>query len=884
MLDFFQWQMDFIFFFSGLSFIFFGFTFLLIYQIEKKEAAWKFLVSFGILRGVYYWLLLINLLLPVQLLLSISIALLDLLSFGLLFEFGRRGFQKNNRCLGIWIYIPIAALFLFGSMKYGMPGFDIVLHLTLSFFGSILTGMYFWHHSLKKGMGKKYTRPIALLFVIYGISQYVVNSELFLQQTGFPIPLVRNFLAFFIFLFAWFQYLAFLKHDTYARGVTQKKQRRQHEILVLIVLLPVVYIFGFFFLNFLGGQAKGELGDESKAIVSVVSESFQNTIQVAKNMASMLSFFPESAEALVSGQINAEPVNIMLDRCNTVLGNSVCYIMNQEGTVIASSNRQAADSFLGNNYAFRPYFTQAMEKGKGEYFALGVTSNIPGYYASRAVKDVQNKIVGVVVIKINLDDIEQILRSYEHICLVSPEGVVFLSGDSSLIGSTLVSLSESEKQSIRKSQQFGSSEFQPLFQIFPSKDTVIRWNNKAVYVNQKGVNGDGWNVVYFHPAQKISYYRLFGFILILSFYIFVITTIVLIQMIKRNAVFSYFASVIYTSQDAVIGTKLNGEIETWNEGAKRMYGYTDEDVIGKTFDHLLPENGQEKHQKMLEQIRHGNVIENFEMLHKNQKGGLFDVSVSISPIKDIEESIVGIAFVVRDISRAKQLEKMRTEFVSIASHQLRTPLTGIKWFSELLLNGRVGVLKKEQKEYLAQISESNQRMINLVNDLLEVSHIDEAGKFKIQKKREDFSLLLKGTVEQTRLSTISNKMQIYLDEGCQKKTILAVDAIKIQQVLQNLLSNAVKFSHPGGVIQLSCKKEKDRFIYQVQDHGVGIPAHQQARIFEKFFRADNAVNAGAGTGLGLYISKSIVEAHGGKIWFESEEGKGTTFYFSLPLS
>lgn len=882
MLDFFQWQMDFILFFSGLSFVFFGFTFLLIYQIEKKESAWKFLVSFGILRGIYYWLLLVGVLLVDHVLLNIFIVALDLLSFGLLFEFGRRGFQKKNFHLGVWIYLPIVFLFLFGSLIGGLRSLDIILHLTLSFFGCMLTGLYFWSHTSKKGVEKMYVRPIAILFWMYGISQFIVNDSHFLQQTGFPIHLLRNFLAFFVFLFAWFQYISFLKRDTMSRGTVQKKEKRWQDIFLLILLLPVVYFFTFFFLNFLGGQAKAELRNESRAIVSVAAESFQNTILVAKNMVSMLSFFPEFEEIFNSNQQYAGLVNGMLDRCADVLGNSVCYLMDTKGTTIASSNRFAADSFLGKNYAFRPYFTQSIEKGFGEYFALGVTSNIPGYYASRAITDAQNTVVGVLVVNINLDEIEQILQAYNHICLVSPDGIVFLSGDPTLDGGALVSLPESKKQSLHKSQQFGSSEFKPLFQEFPTKDSVIQWEKKAVYVSQKDVNGDGWSVVYFHPAQKIFYYRLFGIVLILLFYIFVITIRVIFQMIKRSAIFSYFASVIYASQDAVIGTKLNGEIETWNEGAKRMYGYSDKDIIGNMFYRLLPENTQEKHKKILEQIRQGKVIENFEMQHINQQGGLFDVSVSISPIKDVEELIVGIAFVVRDISRVKQLEKMRTEFISIASHQLRTPLTGIKWFSELLLGGRVGVLKKEQKEYIEQISESNQRMINLVNDLLEVSHIDEVGKFKIQKKRQDFSVLLKEIVEQARVSTDSKKIQIRLEETCKAKTVLTVDAVKIQQVLQNLLSNAIKFSHVGGVVQLTCKKEKDQLIYAIQDHGIGIPAHQQARVFEKFFRADNAVDAGAGTGLGLYIAKSIVEAHGGKIWFESEEGKGTTFYFSLP--
>lgn len=882
MIDFFQSQMDFILFFSGLSFFFFGFTFLLIYQIEKKETSWKYLVSFGILRGVYYWLLLFDFLFVHHALLRFFLITFDILSFAFLFEFGRRTFQKDSVHLGVWIYIPILFLFIFGVLFGGVHTWNTVLHLTLSFFGSILTGIYFWQHSSKKGMEQKYMRPIAVLFLLYGLFQLASNEVLFFQRMGFPSHLVCNFLAFLVFLFAWLQYLSFLKRDLFSHGMVLKKNKQWDQILSITLLVPVVYLVGFVLLNFLGGHAKTELRKESNAIISVTAESFQNTILLAKNMASMLSYFPEFADILVLDEQNTGPINLTLDRCNTVLGNSVCYVMNTEGTVIASSNRQASDSFLGKNYAFRPYFTQALSQEHGEYFALGVTSNVPGYYASHVIKNAQHTIVGVIVIKMNLNDMEKILHAYDQISLVSPEGIIFLSGDSSLDGGTLVSLSEAEKEWVQERQQFGLSELQPLFQEMPQKDTVVQWNNKVIYVNQKNVNDTGWSIVYFHPAQTIYYYRLFGIVLLLLFYIFAITTLVILQMIRRNAVFSYFASVIYATQDAVIGTKLNGEIETWNEGARRMYGYEGREMIGKMFHHLLPEQEQENNQNMLMQIRQGNVIENFEMQHRNKKGELFDVSISVSPIKDIEETNVGIAFVVRDISRAKQLEKMRTEFVSIASHQLRTPLTGIKWFSELLLNGRVGVLKKEQKEYLEQISESNQRMINLVNDLLEVSHIDAQGKFIMQKKDENFSLLIQEVLTQMHSSVTSKKIQIRSDEACTKKVLLSVDGTKIQQVLQNLLSNAIKFSHPGGVIRLQCKKEKDQLVFSIHDDGVGIPQHQQSRMFEKFFRADNAVDAGSGTGLGLYIAKTIVEAHGGSMWFESEEGKGTTFSFSLP--
>ena len=880
--------MDFILFFTGLAFFFFGFTFLLIYQIEKKEHSWKFLASFGILRGIYQWLLLVQWMYFHHAVLSAAIIGLDILSFVLLFEFGRRGLRegkKPSRMWGLWMYVPLILLFAYAFFAGGGHILDTVLHLTVSLLACLLAGIYFWHYAAKRGMEKMFMHPIAVLFVLYGASQFFIDEKAFAVLTGFPIHLVYNVLAFLIFLFAWLQYLAFLKHDIFSQQTETKTLSRTQKILSFLVLVPIVYVISFFFLNFLGSLAKMELKNESNAIVSVASENFKHVMITAKNTVSLLVSFPEFVEILSeTSSGNVDQASIVLDQCSVVSIDGVCYIMNTDGVVIASSNRFAPDSFMGKNYAFRPYFTEAMQDKPGEYFALGVTSNIPGYYAAHAIKNVRQKIVGVAVVKINLNAIEDVLHTYQHMCFVSPEGVVFLSGDPRFKGNTFLPLSESEKQTLVKRQQFGSSTFQPLFETYPLKDTVMRSDKDVVYVTSAQINGGGWSVVYFHGAQKIYQYRLFGIVLILLFYIFIIASLIILQMLKRNAIFAYFASVIYASQDAVIGKKLNGEIEVWNEGAERLYGYTSKEMIGKTCDVLHPTNERDHEKTMMERIRQGGAIENFEMQHLNKKGELIDVSVSMSPIKDVNDEIVGVSLVVRDISRAKKLEKMKAEFVSIASHQLRTPLTGIKWFSELLLNGRVGGLKNAQKEYVKQIAESNQRMINLVNDLLEVSHIDAEGKFVMHKKQEDFSEILEQVVEQLSVMQKTKHVHIRLGKTCKSKILLTIDSIKIQQVLQNLLFNAIKFSHENGIIDISCNKEKKQLVCSIRDRGIGIPAQQQARIFEKFFRADNSVDAGGGTGLGLFIAKSVVEAHGGKIWFESEEGKGTTFFLSLPLA
>jgi len=369
----------------------------------------------------------------------------------------------------------------------------------------------------------------------------------------------------------------------------------------------------------------------------------------------------------------------------------------------------------------------------------------------------------------------------------------------------------------------------------------------------------------------------------LLFYIILLISVSNVQIIKKNLSVQYFASMVFSSLDAIVGKDFTGKILSWNSGAEKTYGYSAEEMIGRNLIVLMKEADQEKYKKQMDSVSAGKIIENFEMKHVKKNGEVIDVSITDSPLRDVEGHLIGSTMISRDVSRLKKLEKMRAEFVSIASHQLRTPLTGIKWFSELLLNGRVGELKKEQREYMQQISDSNQRMIDLVNDLLEVSHIDDEAKYKMYLSKYDFSDVIKKVIDQQKVVAKIRKVTIELEANCLKKTMMNIDHVRMEDVLENILSNAIKFSKPKSTISVSCKKSSKELICSVRDTGPGIPKHQQNRIFEKFFRADNAVEAGNGTGLGLYIAKSIVEAHKGKMWFESELGKGSTFYFSLPI-
>ncbi len=238
----------------------------------------------------------------------------------------------------------------------------------------------------------------------------------------------------------------------------------------------------------------------------------------------------------------------------------------------------------------------------------------------------------------------------------------------------------------------------------------------------------------------------------------------------------------------------------------------------------------------------------------------------------------------KELKRAKELERMKSEFISIAAHQLRTPLTAVKWTLQMMINGDIGELTAEQKTFLSQSYQGNERTIKLVNDFLNVSRIEE-GRLSYVFELIHLEDLIDNIIQDFEHIIKEKQMDFVFEKPKEPLPKVKIDHSKMRLAIQNLIDNAIKYTQKKGKVAISIKNSIIHLEVSIKDTGYGIPKGQHERIFTKFFRSENIIRRQVeGTGLGLFIVKNIIEKHGGTIWFESEENKGTTFYFTIPVS
>lgn len=343
------------------------------------------------------------------------------------------------------------------------------------------------------------------------------------------------------------------------------------------------------------------------------------------------------------------------------------------------------------------------------------------------------------------------------------------------------------------------------------------------------------------------------------------------------------SAIVDNTADCIITIDSKGTIETVNRAIEDMFGYISSELIGHNINMLLPPDEREDHDKYLAQsdLHASRIINQARDLEGYRKNGsLFPLELNVSFMEHQgERKYIGI---IRDITARKQAENMKSEFVSTVSHELRTPLTSIKGSLGLIRGGTVGELPQKMNDMLDIAYNNSDRLVRLINDILDVEKI-EAGKMEYLLKPIDMDDLLKQAIKNNESYAEVHNAKFVLAQNPAGIRVMG-DHDRLMQVLTNLLSNAAKFSPEGAEAELSMEQRDDVVRVKISDHGCGIPLEFKDKIFGKFSQADtSSTRQKGGTGLGLNISKAIVEHHGGKIDFETEVDKGTTFYFDLPI-
>lgn len=347
-------------------------------------------------------------------------------------------------------------------------------------------------------------------------------------------------------------------------------------------------------------------------------------------------------------------------------------------------------------------------------------------------------------------------------------------------------------------------------------------------------------------------------------------------------------AIISNFSDPIIVLDNENKLAIYNHASKEILGVKFSDIGKKVLDgndFSLDKfktiiSADFNYAKSVEENNNNLGIEEMDLKIQNEARYY---KVITSEVRGDDDEYLGVMKIFYDLTREKTIDKMKSEFITVAAHQLRTPLAAIKWSIDLVIKENKGKIDAEQIDLLKKGYKSNERMIKLVDDLLNVSRIEE-GRFGYNFNNYKFADILEIAVENLEATIKKKKIKLIIEKN-QELPRVYIDKDKIGMVMQNLLDNAVKYTPLGGKIELTFKTAGDRFYVSIKDSGIGIPPKDQEKLFSKFFRSDKVLRMETeGTGLGLFIAKNIIIKHGGSISFSSEEGKGSEFIFDISLS
>jgi PAS domain S-box-containing protein len=621
--DLFEGQMDYIFFFKGLAFILVLAVTCLFRGDASQRLSWRWLGLFALMQGLASWLSLVAMNFGDLSSLKTIGYCLQIISWVFLAEFGRSGISGlKSRDWGLWLIALLLMLTALGGLK-GWSGIQQTSRFTLGLAGGLLAAaalLMAGHRLPFRERGASLTAGISLVFFALTIALFpplslvspesVLSQESFQRYTGVPLEFLQALLAFGMAAGIY----GFLPWRRTAEN--QEARQRSRSMFVLLATLSIILGLGSVLTLYLGDWAqkkqekiRAEAHEYASIVVSRLNTEFKRMEDGVTALAGT-GWLSTSLRNLSDD--NLEKINVLLDRYRETLDASVCYLMDKNGKTIASSNRRDSDSFVGQSYAFRPYFKHAMLGITGRYFAVGVTSKAPGYYVSRPVRDSRGRaVLGVAVVKVSLQNVTQELQAAGQkgnsiICLTDPRGVVFLASRPEMILKSLWPVAENDLANLQ--DQYGKDKFPAIFPEKIADGSKVDYQNRNYLASFAGTIHAGWSVFFFRPVEMVGAYRLAGIGVACILALLALAILGSNFYFKERALTSVgrLQTIFDTAPEAI------GVIDPYsliiveaNSSLAALLGYTQKELITLKLENLLNEDSQEIRNQLLQITREG---------------------------------------------------------------------------------------------------------------------------------------------------------------------------------------------------------------------------------------------------------------------------------------
>ena len=436
-----------------------------------------------------------------------------------------------------------------------------------------------------------------------------------------------------------------------------------------IVLLLIVVVAGWFATDYLGNKARQEMVAESRADALALSIHVSSTFTYLERVVQVLGGSPLIAPALLSkGAQDIEQANSVLDRHNLALNVSVVYLMNTDGMTVASSNRKDRDSFAGKSYRFRPYFQEAARGQPVRYFALGITTGKSGFYASRPVQNSTGKVLGVVTMKKDLDEMETFFSKYAFSFLISPDGIIFVSSIPAMALKSLWPLDKAAQEKLIASRQFGNKPFgNGLFNKEISDGTEVTLEGNDYFVSRTVIDSDGWSVVLLTPTDRIGDNKLIGILvtILACLLIMFLSGIILVTDRSKEAIRQSEEEkhlLLHSAGEGIFGMDATGKATFVNPAALSMLGFAEEEMLGQSIHALIHHSHKDGSTYLVEdcpmdasytKVAGSHVTD--EVLWRKD-GSYFSVEYSSTPIIK-QGKAIGVVVTFRDITKRRHAEE-----------------------------------------------------------------------------------------------------------------------------------------------------------------------------------------------------------------------------------